>query len=208
MESLVKELITEGVLKSPEIISAFQKIDRADFVRAETRSVAYENIPLSIGAGQTISQPFTVAFMLELLQPQKGNHILDVGAGSGWQTALLAEIVGQEGKISAVELIPELAEFGKKNISKYNFIKKGVVEFYCQNAEEGLPEKAPFDRIISAASNEQIPPAWKKQLKIGGKIVLPVGNSLCLVVKKDKDYFEERFYPGFAFVPFIKNVAV
>lgn len=205
MDLLVKELIAEEVLKTPRIINAFQKIDRANFIRAETQSATYENIPLPIGAGQTISQPYTVAFMLELLQVGEEDRILDIGAGSGWQTALLAEIVGEKGKVFAIELIPELCEFGKKNVSKYNFIKNGVVQFYCQNALNGLPDQAPFDRIIAAAASDIVPAAWKKQLKIGGRMILPVDNSLRLVIKKSESDFEERTYPGFVFVPFIKN---
>ena len=203
MDSLAKELIADGVLKSPNIIDAFRKVNRRDFVRAEERELADANIPLPIGCGQTISQPYTVAFMLELLQAKKGDRILDIGAGSGWQTALLAEIVGGKGKVFAVELIPELFEFGKKNVAKYGFIKTGVVEFYCQNAIGGLSEKAPFDKIIAAASGENVPTEWKKQLKIGGRMVLPVGDSLRLIIKKSESNFEERIYPGFVFVPLV-----
>ncbi|MFH1402434.1 MAG: protein-L-isoaspartate O-methyltransferase [Patescibacteria group bacterium] len=203
MDLLIKELIAEGVLKSAEIMVAFRAVDRADFVRAENRPLTYENIPLPIGAGQTISQPYTVAFMLELLQARAGDRVLDIGAGSGWQTALLAEIVGITGKVFAVELLPELFEFGKNNVSKYDFIKNGIVKFYCQNAQNGLPAEAPFDKIISAAASDIVSPAWKTQLKTGGRMVLPIGNSVRLIVKKDADNFEEFIYSGFAFVPFV-----
>jgi len=202
---LIKELRAVRVLKTPRIIEAFQKIDRADFVRAEERAQAYANTPLPIGQKQTISQPFTVAFMLELLQPCPGEKILDIGAGSGWQTALLAEIVGETGKVFAIELLAELFAFGKNNVSKYDFIKNGVVKFYCQNAQDGLFAEAPFDKIISAAASDAVPPAWKKQLKIGGRLILPVDGSLRLIVKKTENDFEEFIYPGFTFVPFINN---
>lgn len=203
MESLIKELIADGVLKSPDIIDAFRKVNRRDFVRAEERESADANIPLPIGCGQTISQPYTVAFMLELLQAKKGDLILDIGAGSGWQTALLANLVGETGKVFAVELIPKLFEFGKNNVAKYGFIKNGRVEYYCQNAIGGLSGKAPFNKIIAAASGESVPTEWKKQLKIGGRMVLPIGNSLRLIIKKSENDFEERIYPGFAFVPLV-----
>ena len=112
MKYLIKELIEEGVLKTPSIIEAFEKIDRKDFTPEGLRDKAYLNTPLPIGYGQTISQPFTVAFMLELLQPQSGDKVLEVGSGSGWQTTLLASIVGNfpidGGKVFALELIPEL----------------------------------------------------------------------------------------------------
>ena len=214
MKYLIKELMEEGILKTPSIIDAFEKVDRKDFVPEELKDRAYLNTPLPIGYGQTISQPLTVAFMLELLQPEKGNKILEVGSGSGWQTALLAHIVGDPpdggGKVFAAELIPELEEFGRKNEAKYNFYKRKIVEFHSFNATKGMPEEAPFDRIISAASGQDLPTAWKEQLKVGGRIVAPVKDAIHLLVKKDllageagETEFEESIYPGFAFVPLI-----
>lgn len=203
MNQLLKELIGAGVLKNQFVIAAFQKIDRKDFVTEECKNEAYLNVPLPIGYGQTISQPLTVAFMLEILQPEKGHKILEIGSGSGWQTALLSCIVGENGKIFALELIPELSEFGKKNVAKYNFLKSGTAKFYCFNATNGMPEEAPFDRIISAASCREVPAAWKEQLKIGGRMVVPVKNSLNLFIKKGEDEFERMEFSGFAFVPFV-----
>ena len=117
MDNLVKELITNGALKTPRIIEAFRAIDRKDFVPEELQDEAYGNYPLQIGYGQTISQPNTVAFMLELLAPELGNKIIDVGSGSGWQTALLAHIVGPKGKIFGIELVPELKKMGERKKS-------------------------------------------------------------------------------------------
>jgi len=199
----MKELVDGGILKTPAIIDAFNKIDRKDFVPDELKDKAYLNAPLPIGHGQTISQPLTVAFMLELLQPEKGNKILEIGFGSGWQTALLAEIIGDSGKVYAVEFVPELAEFGRKNIAKYGFIKRGIVEPHSFNAVKGFPEKAPFDRIISAATGDEIPLAWKEQLKIGGRLVAPVKGSIVSLTKKSKTEFKAEEYPGFAFVPLV-----
>jgi len=206
MKYLIKELMEEGILKTPSIIEAFEKVDRKDFVPEELKDKAYLNTPLPIGYGQTISQPLTVAFMLELLQPQVGDKILEVGSGSGWQTALLAHIVSGgdgRGKVIAAELIPELMAFGRKNVAKYGFIKNGIVEFHSFNAVKGFSEKAPFDRIVSAASGLELPTAWKEQFKIGGKIVAPVKDAIHLLVKKGENEFEESIYPGFAFVPLI-----
>jgi len=190
-------------LKTPSIIDAFEKVDRKDFVTEELKDKAYLNTPLPIGYGQTISQPLTVAFMLELLQPEKGNRVLEIGSGSGWQTALLAHIVSGGGKVFAAELIPELMVFGRENVAKYGFIKNKTVEFHSLNAIKGMPEEAPFDRIISAASGMELPAAWKEQLKIGGRIVAPVKDAIHLLVKKSETEFEESIYPGFAFVPLI-----
>ena len=108
MKQLIKNLISSGYLKTPEIINAFYKIDRIDFVPEELKYEAHTNTPLPIGYGQTVSQPLTVAFMLELLQPKSGHKILDVGSGSGWQSVLLACLAGNKGRVIAVERIPEL----------------------------------------------------------------------------------------------------
>lgn len=205
MRNLIDNLITRGYLKTPEIIEAFRKIDRADFVPERLREDAYIDAPLPIGYGQTISQPSTVAFMLELLQPKAGDKILDIGSGSGWVTAIFSHIVGKEGKVFAVERIPELAEFGEKNVSKYNFIKKRIAEFIRADGCLGLSSEAPFNKIIAAAAGEEIPEAWKKQLKIGGRLVTPRKSSVWLIVKKRNDKFEEKEYPGFAFVPLIRD---
>lgn len=207
MKQLIKDLISSGYLTTPRIIDAFQKIDRKDFVTDEYKDKAYINTALPIGYGQTISQPLTVAFMLELLQPEPGNKVLDIGSGSGWQTALLADIVGDppagEGKVFAMELIPELVSWSRKNITRYNFIQKGIVKFACADASNGLREEAPFDRIIAAASTQQIPSSWKEQMRIGGRMVVPVNNSVWLLVKKEENNFEEKEYKGFVFVPFV-----
>lgn len=200
---LVDNLINEGWLKTPRIIEAFQKIKRVDFLPETSKDLADLNTALPIGRGQTISQPLVVAFMLELLAPKAGEKILDVGAGSGWTSALLAEIAGKKGKVIAIEIIPELKEFGQKNAAKYNFIKKGIVEFICRDGSKGYPAQAPFDKILASASAKEFPQAWEEQLKIGGRIVAPIGSSVWLSVKKSPAEFERKEYPGFAFVPLV-----
>ncbi|MCR4284268.1 MAG: protein-L-isoaspartate O-methyltransferase [Parcubacteria group bacterium] len=216
MNKLIEDLVSEGFLKTPRIINAFRHIDRADFVPEELKFEAYVDAPLPIGFGQTISQPLTVAFMLELLDPKPGDKILDIGSGSGWQTALLAFIVshndiGEElpadkkGKIISIELIPELEAMGRKNIFKYNFIKKGIVDVHCLNAAKGFPSEAPYEKIIAAASTDEIPKEWENQLKVYGSIVAPIESSLWRYKKKEDGSFEKEEFPGFAFVPFIKE---
>lgn len=212
MEELIAELKQGGVLRSSRIEKAFRAIDRKDFVAPEYIGEAYENRPLPIGSGQTISQPYTVAFMLDLLDPQPGETILDVGAGSGWQTSLLAEVVGgangkrKTGKITAFERIPELCEFARTNIENYDFITEGIVTLACGDAVADLPAKSWFDKIIAAASAEsEIPALWRKHLKIGGRIVAPVGNSIWRYTRTSENEWREEEFPGFAFVPLVAN---
>jgi len=201
--SLIDSLILRGYLKTPSVIEAFRKIKRADFLPSHLKSLSDIDEALPIGEGQTISQPAVVAFMIELLEPKKGEKILDVGSGSGWTTALLAQIVGEKGKVFGIELIPSLAEFGKENIKRYNFIEKGIVKILCQDGSKGLPEEAPFDKILVSASAEDVSQAFREQLKKGGKLVIPISTSIWLFKKKEKDVFEEKEYPGFVFVPLI-----
>lgn len=208
-----------GVLKSSYLISAFSKIDRIDFVTEEFKHLAYHDEALPILKGQTISQPYTVAFMLELLDPRPGEKIMDIGAGSGWTTALLAYVVSQnngsehpaaggKGKVFAFERIPEVCDFGKQNVAKYNFFKKGVVEWHCKNAAQGLEKEAPFDKIlVSARLENDICLAWKNQLKTGGVIVSPIGNSIIRYVKTKNGNFKKEEFPGFVFVPFVEEHA-
>ena len=180
--------------------SVFKKINRADFVREDYQAEADENHPLPIGYGQTISQPFTVSFMLELLSPQEGDKVLDVGCGSGWTTALLANLVGKTGKVFGVEIIPELVEFGRKNLAKYNFPNAEIVQ---AGAELGLPSEAPFDRILVSAAAEEIPETLLRQLKAPGVMVLPVKNVIVQIKKDATGEISKKEFPGFAFVPLV-----
>lgn len=206
MENLINELIEQGYLKTPKIIEAFHKVKRDDFLPEAIRGKAEINAPLPIGNGQTISQPLTVAFMLELLRPEAGDKVLDVGSGSGWQTALLAQIVGESGKVYALERIRDLKEFGQKNIAKYGFSN---VRFFLADATRGLKKHAPFDKIIVAAAAHSIPAALVEQLEAPGRLVIPEGVTMSDIVLIYKDKWgkvsEER-YPGFSFVPLLKGL--
>lgn len=184
---------------------AFKKIKRRDFVQSKMEDLASLDTALSIGYGQTISQPSVVVFMIQELQPRSGDKILDIGAGSGWTAALLAEIVGKRGKIIAVEIVPELKKFGEKNVEKYNFIKTGRVKFLLGSGSLGHKDEAPYDRILcSAAVQGEIPEEWKKQLKVGGKIVFPMDTSIWVFTKKSEKKFKKEEHPGFLFVPLVK----
>ncbi|MDZ4244151.1 MAG: protein-L-isoaspartate(D-aspartate) O-methyltransferase [Candidatus Doudnabacteria bacterium] len=205
MRELVESLKQAGVLKTPRIIFAFLANDRKKFVPAGFEADAYVDAPLPIGEGQTISQPYTVAFMMELLDPQPGQKILDIGFGSGWTAGILAHIAGEQGKVWGLEVVPEVFEFGKSNLKKLEYKN---IELRNQSGWEGLPEAAPFDRIIASAAAPAIPKSLKQQLVVGGKIVIPVGTaydcSIKHLTKTGKDSFEEESFPGFAFVPFVK----
>jgi protein-L-isoaspartate(D-aspartate) O-methyltransferase len=204
MEDLIKKLINDGYLKSTRIITAFRKIHRQDFLTDQFKDMAQANHPLPIGFNQTISQPLTVAFMLELLGTKSGDRVLDVGSGSGWQTALLAELVGPSGRVIAIERIPDLKKFGEHNVSKYGYIN---VHFITGDGTRGYQEQAPYDRIIVAAAAEVgIPDILLQQLKVGGRLVIPIGKyeqDMVVIDKINATDLKEQRFPGFQFVPLI-----
>jgi len=204
-EELIENLIKGGYLKTPAIIEAFKSVDRKDFVPEEVKDLAYENTALPIGQKQTISQPLVVAFMLELLELKFGEKVLEIGTGSGWKTALLAKLVGESGKIFSIERIKELNEFAGKNLSRYGFLEKGTVELILADGSKGYSEQAPFDKIIAAASAENLPIVWQEQLKIGGRLVAPVQESIVVIDKIAKDQFDRKEYFGFNFVPLVTS---
>lgn len=243
-ENLINSLIKDGYLKTPEIIEGFKATDRVDFVPEEYKGEAYVNAPLPIGFSQTISQPLTVAFMIELLEPKVGEKILEIGAGSGWQTAILAYRISEKnpksqipiskrfdaltvpsgvegqiqnsndqsskpdfsGRVVAIERIPELKEMAEKNVAKYDFLNRGIVQIIKADGSKGYRKGAPYDKIIAgAASAGDVPPAWRKQLKIGGRIVSPVGSSIHVIDKISKNEYAQKEYFGFSFVPLIKE---
>lgn len=204
-DELIEELIRDGYLKTPALIEAFKTIDRGMFVPEAERASAYENRPLPLEGGQTISQPLTVAFMLELLAPKRGEKILEIGAGSGWQTALLAHLVGEGGSVMALERIAALKEFAAANVERFEFEGKGVIHIVHADGSKGYLPEAPYDKIIAAASADRIPEAWKEELKMGGRIVAPVGEAIVALEKTAPEEFEERQFHGFRFVPLVSG---
>lgn len=200
-KDLVKHLKKVGVLKSKNIEEALLHVDRKDFVPEKYSDSAYFDDALPTLKEQTISQPYTVVFMLELLEPKEGHTILDVGSGSCWQTAMLAEIVGEKGKVYGIEVVPEVFEFGKKNIEKYPKLSNRI-ELYQQNANSGLADTI-FDRITVAASVRNVPSEWKEKLKVNGIMVFPKDQGIYKLTKENQTCFKKEFYPGFVFVPFI-----
>ncbi len=203
---LIDRLVHKGYLKTPEIIKAFKKIKRQDFILPSMIAESDTDKPLSIGYEQTISQPLTVAFMFELLEPGLDQKILDIGSGSGWTTAILAEIVGKNGKVFGVERISELKDFGENNANKYGFVDSGRAIFVSGDGSKGLSKYAPFDRIHVGAATNQIPEQLLEQLAIGGKMIIPEGvdfQSVVLVEKIAKNEYKRKSFPGFVFVPLI-----
>ncbi len=200
--NLIQRLIEEGWLKTERIIKAFKEIKRKDFLPEDKKGLEDLNKALSIGQGQTISQPLVVAFMMEKLQPRPGEKVLDIGSGSGWTTALLAHMVGEKGEVFGVEINNELVKFGQKNVGKYPKLK-GRVKIIHGNGRDGLKKQAPFDKILASASAQKIPKEWKKQIKEEGKIVTPIKNSIWEIKKIGENDFSQKEHKGFLFVPLI-----
>lgn len=188
-----------GALKTERIIEAFEKIDRSLFVPERYAGYVYEDRPLPIGSDQTISQPTTVAIMLELLQPKRGDRILDIGSGSGWTTALLGHIVGEKGEVIGLERQKTLVELGRRNIEPFGFTHVRIEQ---ANDVLGLPGER-FDAILVSASAPQIPEQLFVQLNPGGVLVIPVRNSIFRFTKLSETEIGQEEYPGFIFVPLI-----
>lgn len=212
-ESLIQELIKDGYLKTPAIIEAFRAIDRKDFIPEELKDQAYINEALPIGNKQTISQPLVVAFMLEFLELKPGEKVLEIGTGSGWQTALMAHLGAT---IISIERIKELRDFAKQNLEKYglleasaesasNLRKSASILLMLGDGSKGYIKEAPYDKVIAAAAADALPSAWKEQLKIGGRLVAPVEHSIVVLDKVAKNKFETREYFGFSFVPLVRS---
>ena len=209
-ENFILSLKRDGYIKTEALAEAFLEIDRKKFVPEDLKENAYENIPLPIGFGQTISQPLTVAFLIELLSPKRGEKILDVGSGSGWQASLIAHMVQSEEKnkfpqVVSVERIPELKKYAEKNIEKFGFIKSGLVRVINGDGVRDGIQFSPYDGIIAAASGDRIPEEWKDQIKVGGRIVAPVKDSILIIEKTGPDEYSEKKYFGFTFVPLISD---
>lgn len=186
---------------NPEVMAAIAKVPREEFVPKSLKQLAYENKPLPIGDGQTISQPYIVALMTDLLCPDKEDVILEVGAGSGYQAAVLSQLVK---KIYTLEIVPSLAEKAAQVLKKLNCRN---VEILHGDASRGLQAQAPFDGIIVTAAAAQVPAALKEQLKPGGRLVIPVGaphspQELMLIQKDEQGGFTGQNILPVAFVPF------
>jgi len=202
---LVENLEREGIIKSEKVKRAFLRVPRYKFVPERYKEYAHVDEPLPIPAGQTISAPHMVAIMLELAELEEGMNILEVGTGSGWNAALIYELVRRD--VYTIERIPELAEFAKRNLERAGY--KDKVHVLIGDGTRGFPAKAPYDRIIVTAGAPKVPKPLIEQLKVGGKILIPVGSyhlwqELLEVIKISKDNkVKIKNHGGVAFVPLI-----
>jgi protein-L-isoaspartate(D-aspartate) O-methyltransferase len=202
-EKMVKQQIENRDVKDEAVLKAMRSVKRHLFVPEGNVSDAYSDQPLPIGFGQTISQPYIVAYMTEVLEPKPGFKVLEIGTGSGYQAAVLAEIVKE---MYTVEIIPELGNTANERLKKlgYKNIFVKVADGY-----NGWKEHAPYDAIVVTAAAEYIPPPLVEQLKENGKMVIPVGSPfmtqmLMLVEKKGNKIITKSLVPV-AFVPFKRN---
>ena len=201
LEQLIETMKKSGVLKSAKLKQAIRETPRHDFVPVEMQKFAYNDNPLPIGYNQTISQPSTVVLMTETLDIKNDDKILEIGTGSGWQAAILARLA-KNGFVYTTEIVPELAEFAKKNMQKMNIRN---VRIFNTDGSLGLKKYAPFSKIIMTAAAKDIPEELIKQLKIYGKMIIPIGDiqtQKMTVITKLKRGLEIRKLPGFfVFVP-------
>jgi protein-L-isoaspartate(D-aspartate) O-methyltransferase len=177
-------------------------VPREKFVLPLFQEEAYEDYPLPIGLNQTISQPTTVAIMTEALNPTFGDKILEIGAGSGYQAAILSEIVGPGGNIITIEILPELVKLAKRNLKAYENVK--VLK---RDGSKGYKKEAPYDRILVAAAAPVVPEALFEQLKEGGILLVPVGEprkqKLLKITKQKKGARKVEDLGAFIFVPLV-----
>lgn len=197
--TLTRHLIGKDAL-NPKVLDAMRKIPRDRFVPSESKAYAYENGPLPIGYGQTISQPYIVALMTDLLDPESDDVVLEIGTGSCYQAAVLSLLVK---RVYTVEIIPELAEQAKERLARLGYRN---VEVRAGDGYYGWHEHAPYDGIIVTAAAPYVPEPLLAQLKPGGRMVIPVGlpyhhQELMLVVKDERGQIETRSVLDVAFVP-------
>ena len=203
-ENMVRNQIASRDIDHQLTLEAMRKVKRHLFVPADLQRRSYDDGPLPIGYGQTISQPYMVAFMTQILDPQPGEKVLEIGAGSGYQAAILAEIVE---KVYTIEIIPELGKEAKDRLKRLNY---NNVEVITADGYNGYEAHAPFDAIIVTAAAEHIPPPLISQLKDGGKMIIPVGSpflvqTLMLIEKKNGRITTSSLMPV-RFVPFTRGI--
>lgn len=202
-EKMVEDQIESRGISNQPTLDAMKKVPRHKFVPPNNIERAYNDSPLPIGYGQTISQPYIVAYMTEVIDPKPGQKVLEIGTGSGYQAAVLAEIVDS---VYTIEIIRELYSSSSKRLNELGY--KNVL---CKNADGyyGWEKYAPFDAIVVTAAAEHIPPPLIKQLKDGGKMIIPVGspflNQTLILVEKDGEEITTTSLLPVRFVPFTRG---
>lgn len=202
-EILVDQTIAKRGVKDKAVLKAMKTVPRHLFVPEGSISRAYEDRPMGIGYGQTISQPYIVAYMTEVIQPKAGHKVLEVGTGSGYQAAVLAELVKD---VYTIEIIPELGNASAATLKKLDYKNVNVK---ISDGYFGWPEHAPFDAIVVTAAAEFVPPPLIEQLKEGGRMIIPIGSpymnqTLMLVEKKGAKITTKSLLPV-VFVPFTRK---
>ena len=190
---------------SPRVMAAMARVPRHDFVPESERCLAYVNGPLPIGQGQTISQPYIVALMTDLIDPEPDDVVLEVGTGSGYQAAVLAGLVRQ---VHSVEVLQALADSAAARLKRLGY---GNVHVRCGDGNAGWPEHAPYDAILVTAAGPRVPPALVEQLKPGGRMVIPLGGSrhdqeLTIIEKDAEGKVHQHGILPVAFVPLVEEM--
>ncbi|TLZ55831.1 MAG: protein-L-isoaspartate(D-aspartate) O-methyltransferase [Methanobacteriota archaeon] len=201
---MVDRLVRSGYLKDPTVRAVFLAVPREAFVRPEDRAAAYQDVPLPIGSGQTISAPSMIAIMLEEAQLRPGERVLEIGTGSGYHAALLASLAGPKNVVS-IERKSSLAEWGRSNLASVGFADVTVV---VGDGSLGLPDRGPYDCILATAGAPRIPDAWPRQLNPQGRIVAPIGSSpraqvLVVASRRSDGRLDVREGTPCAFVPLV-----
>lgn len=183
-------------------LDAFKEIKREDFIPTSIKQAAYEDMPLPLMRGKTISQPTTVMIMTHALELEPGEKVFEVGTGSGYQAAVIAKIIGNNGKVTTTEVVPELVQFAKGNLRKARISNVFVHE---EDGSKGMPSEAPFDKIIITSACREFPKPLLEQLKPNGIIVGPVGNQeeqeMVKGIKDKNGHLELEFLGQFLFTP-------
>src|SRR5262245_41224713 len=196
-ERMVEEQIEARGVRDPRVLAALRAVPRHEFVPPEEREHAYRDGPLPIGYGQTISQPYIVAVMTELLELGGDERVLEIGTGSGYQAAVLAQLARE---VYTIEIVPELARRAEADLARLGFANVHVRE---GDGYRGWPEAAPFDAIVVTAAPEQVPAPLVEQLAIGGRMVLPVGGAHqeLVLLRREADGVHRERGIGVRFVP-------
>jgi protein-L-isoaspartate(D-aspartate) O-methyltransferase len=200
---MVEEQLAARDISNAEILRAMGRVAREQFVPKKLRDRAYEDYPLPIGLGQTISQPYIVALMTQLVRPTKDCRALEVGVGSGYQTAILAELCKE---VFGIEILRSLADDAQERLAALGYAN---VHVRCDDGHRGWPEQAPFDVILVAAAPDHVPESLPKQLAVGGRLVIPIGSGsqkLWLIEKRSDGSFDRCGIAPVQFVPMTGGV--